>query len=215
MATLLHLREALQGGAREYGRPATTEEVFTALRSRYGLTPKEARSRLNGLKKESRQSLHDHAIEIEKLVRKAFGELPEEVQTNMMLDAFCGSLGNATLQWHLLAIRPETLNEAVQHGQEYLQIKSDRGSGPSQVRVMEGSDEKSELDPLAVLMETVKQLADTVRELKQATPPQPSLRAVGDARKKGMSARTAPPTLGSPRLRNRETGTALSSRSPC
>ena len=135
MATLLHLREALQGGAREYGRPATTEEVFTALRSRYGLTPKEARSRLNGLKKEPRQSLHDHAIEIEKLVRKAFGELPEEVQTNMMLDAFCGSLGNATLQRHLLAIRPETLNEAVQHGQEYLQVKSDRGSGPSQVRV--------------------------------------------------------------------------------
>ena len=109
------------------------DEVFTALRSRYGLTPKEARTRLNGLKKEPRQSLHDHAIEIEKLVRKAFGDLPAEVQTNMMLDAFCSSLGKATLQRHLLAIRPETLTEAVQRGQEYLQIKTDRSAAPSQV----------------------------------------------------------------------------------
>ena len=169
MATLLHLREALQGGAREYGRPATTEEVFAALRSRYGLTTKEARGRLNGLKKEPRQSLHDHAIEVEKLVRKAFGDLPVEVQTNMMLDAFCSSLGNATLQRHLLAIRPETLTEAVQHGQEYLQVKTDRNTVPSQVRALEETEEGKELDPLSILMETVKQLADTVRELKQAS----------------------------------------------
>ena len=113
IATLLHLRESLQGAARDYSRSATIDEIFTALRSRYGLTPKEARNRLNGLKRDSRQSLHDHAIDVEKLVRKAFGELPEMVQTSMMLDAFCSLLGNATLQRHLLAIRPETLAEAV------------------------------------------------------------------------------------------------------
>ena len=192
MATLLQFKEALQGGAREDGRPATTEEVFAALRSRYGLTPKEARTRLNGLKKEPRQSLHDHAIEIEKLVRKAFGDLPAEVQTNMMLDAFCSSLGNATLQRHLLAIRPETLTEAVQHGQEYLQVKADRSASPSQVRVLEGPEGEREVDPLAVLVETVKQLADTVRKLKQASPQPTKPKGCWGCKKEGHVRRDCP-----------------------
>ena len=174
MATLLYLREALCDGAQEYGRPATVEEVFTALRSRYGLTPKEARTQLNGLKRDPKRSLHDHAIDVEKLTRKAFGDLPEGFQTNMMLDTFCGSLGNAGLQRHLLAIQPQTLAEAVQHGQEYLQVKSDRTqSDPSKIRVMEGSESELELEeptPLAILMETVRQLAETVKELRQSTP---------------------------------------------
>ena len=140
MATLLQFKEALQGGAREDGRPATTEEVFAAMRSRYGMKPKEARSRLNGLRKEPRQSLHHYAIDVGKLVRKAFGDLPAEVQINMMLDVFCRSLGNATFQRHLLAIRPETLTEPVQRRQEYLEVKTDQGVAPSHVRVLEEPD---------------------------------------------------------------------------
>ena len=74
----------------------------------------------------------------------------------MMLDAFFGSLGNASLQRHLLAIRPETLTEAVQHGQEYLQVKTDRNTITSQVRALEETEEGKELDPLSILIETIK-----------------------------------------------------------
>ena len=170
MATLLHLREALQGGAKEYGRSPTIEAIFTALRGRYGVSIREARSRLSGLRKEARRSLHDHAVDVEKLVRKAFGDLPEETQESMMLDTFCSSLGHAALQRHLLAIRPENLTDAVTHGNEYLQIKGDRASPEPKVRVL-GEDaeevETPEQSALALLTKTVQQLASKVEALQQ------------------------------------------------
>ena len=119
-AASLHLREALKGNAQEYGRPGNVEAIFAALRSRYGLSPKEARSKLSTLKKEQRGSLHDHAAEIERLARRAYQELPEATRNELILDTFCSSLGNASLQRHLLAIRPQALSEAVQCGNEYL-----------------------------------------------------------------------------------------------
>ena len=176
MATLLHLREALQDGAREYSRAATVGAIFAALRSRYGVTQKEARAKLSGLRKDSKRSLHDHALDVEKLVRQAFGDLPHNVQTNMMLETFCGSLGHAALQRHLLAIRPETLTEAVQHGQEFLQIKTDRApADANKVRVMEDTEEEVlEASRLNILTQTVKQLADAVLKLQQPKMAKPS-----------------------------------------
>ena len=176
MAALLHLREALQEGAQEYGRAGDIEGIFTALRSRYGLTTKEARSRLNNLKRDHRRSLHDHAVDVERLVRKAFAELPDETQASMMLDSFCSSLCNAALQRHLLAIQPDTLTAAVQHGNEFLQIKQDRVSADSaKVRAMENSEASEDIDddsedPLAKLMKSIQLLTTKVEQLeKKAT----------------------------------------------
>ena len=53
-STFMHLREALKDGARDCGRSDTTRGIFAALRNRYGLSPREARVRLNHLKKEYR-----------------------------------------------------------------------------------------------------------------------------------------------------------------
>ena len=170
MATLLHLRESLQESAKEYGRPGTTEAIFTALRSRYGLTAKEARSRLSNLKRDSRRSLHDHANDVEKLVMKAFEGLPEEVQNGMMLDTFCSSLGNAALQRHLLAIQPETMTAAVMHGNEYLQVKSDRvPTSSANVRALGDPDdtETVEEDPLAMLAKSIQLLTKKVEQMEQ------------------------------------------------
>ena len=176
MATLLHLREALQGGAREYGRSQSVDAIFTALRGRYGVSVKEARSKLSGLRKEARRSLHDHAVDVEKLVRKAFGDLPPVTQEGMMLDTFCSSLGHAALQRHLLAIRPETIAEAVIHGNEYLQVRGDKVPPEPKVRAMdeaEGSIEATEQSALTLLTKMVQQLATQVEALQQqkAHPP--------------------------------------------
>ena len=51
-ATLLHLRRALQDGATDCGKPASEAGIYTALGSRYGLSPREARARLSILRKE-------------------------------------------------------------------------------------------------------------------------------------------------------------------
>ena len=196
MAALLHLREALQEGAKEYGRPGTVEAVFTALRSRYGLTAREARSRLSNIKKDARRSLHDHANDVEKLVRKAFEDLPEEIQTGMALDTFCSSLGNAALQRHLLAIQPATLMAAVQHGNEYLQVKVDRAPADSaKVRAMEGSEatEEDEESVLTKLAKSIQLLTGKIEQLelkqKATTAPQPKEKKCWGCQKSGHTRR--------------------------
>ena len=174
VAALLHLREALQDGAKECGRPATIEAALAALRSRYGLTTREARSKLSHLKKDAHCTLHEHATQVEKLVRGAFGNLPEETQADMMLETFCSSLGNAALQRHLLAVRPETLTEAIQHGNEFLQVKAERPHADhNKVRAM-GESEEEEPDQMATLMKAIQRLAETVDTLqKQVANPKP------------------------------------------
>ena len=170
VSTLLHLRESLQEGAREYGRAATVEAVLAALRSRYGLSQREARHRLNGLKKDAKHTLHDHAIAVEKLVRKAFEELPEATQTAMMLDSFCSTLGDAALQRHLLAVQPATITEAIQHGQEFLDVKPQRTSTDSnKVRVMEEGEDEEE-GALAKLMKAIQVLSAKVEGLQSKAP---------------------------------------------
>ena len=174
MSALLHLRESLQEGAKEYGRPATVEAVFAALRSRYGLSQKEARHKLNQLKKDARHTLHDHAIAVEKLIRKAFEELPEATQRNMMLDSFCSTLGDTALQRHLLAVQPANLAEAIQHGQEFLEIKPQRASSDSsKVRALEEGEAEVEEGILSKLMNAIQTLSSKVENLqkKAATTP--------------------------------------------
>ena len=54
LATPLHSRESLTDKAQTYGRADQPEGIFTALRARFGLTPREARTRLAGLRRDSR-----------------------------------------------------------------------------------------------------------------------------------------------------------------
>ena len=53
---------------------ATLEEVLEALRVKYGLTVKEART---SLKRDARLSLTDHVTEVKRLVEAAYTDLPQ------------------------------------------------------------------------------------------------------------------------------------------
>ena len=180
MATLLHLRESLQENVKEYGRYATTEAIFAALRGQFELTTKEARSRLSSLKKDSRKTLYDHANDVENLVRNAFEGLPEHVQAGMMLDTFCSSIENAALQRHLLGLQSDTVKAAIQHRNEYLQVKPVRlPSSSTNVRALrdpDSTDEEDE-DPLAKLTRSIQLLAKKVelmeKQAQQPTKPKP------------------------------------------
>ena len=62
-AALLHIRTHLQDDARSCGNHSTLE-VFKALRSKFGLSVREARTRLTNMKRDTKLSLEDHATEI-------------------------------------------------------------------------------------------------------------------------------------------------------
>ena len=170
IATLLHLRESLEDKAQTCSRADTPQGVFAALRARFGLTPREARSRLAGLKKDSRCPIHDHAVEVERLVQIAYAELPEHLRAEMAREAFCGSLGSAPLQQHLLAARPLTMEEAVRYSNEFIQVRGDRAPASSKVNSVEGDEDDqvavSTPDPVTMLMQAIEKLASKIDRME-------------------------------------------------
>ena len=129
-AALLHLRKALREGATDCGRAESVEGIFTALRARYGLTPREARAKIASLKRESKTTLQEHSVEVERLVEIAYAEVPGAIRTTMAVDTFASTIGNGYLQRHLLAVPTPTLEAAVRAGNEYLQIQTGRPITP-------------------------------------------------------------------------------------
>ena len=172
-ATLLHLREALKAEAQECGRPETLAGIYAALRARYGLTPREARTRLAALRKEHGTPLQAHATEIGRLMGVAYADLPAPTRTTMALEVFASTLGNAYLQRHLLAVDPVDLDTAVRAGNEFLQVKpmGDRRSPNSAVRTVE-EESLDQVQPVAEseatqLTRTVAHLVEQVSRLQE------------------------------------------------
>ena len=122
IATKLHLKESLKESAKECARYATTDAIVAALKSRYGMTAREARAKLACLRRDPKTSLQEHGSQVERLVAIAHAELLEQYRQEMIIDNFCTSIGNGNLQRHLLAIPTPTLEDAIRAGNEYLQI---------------------------------------------------------------------------------------------
>ena len=170
-AALLHLREALKEDAEGCGKAATVPAVYAALRARFGLSPREARSRLSTLRKEYRTSLQEHAAEVERLITIAYGELPIEYQAGLKAETFCSTLGYMPLQRHLLAVPANTLKDAVRAGNEFLQIKPGGEKSNTNIRQVGDKEEEETLSPtdkmLAGLMQAMQQLAEKVGALQE------------------------------------------------
>jgi hypothetical protein len=179
-ATLLHLREALKEGARDCGRAQRLTGIFTALRARFGLSPREARSKLNSLRRETSTTLQEHASEVQRLVDVAYADLPQCHKADMIVDTFCSTVGNAYLQRHLLAVPTHTLEDAVRAGNEFLQVKV--LPARSNVRVVEDEEPEKPVhqvsaastvpaveELLAPLTLLIQQLTDQIGNLRVPT----------------------------------------------
>ena len=139
---MLHLREVLKDTATDCGKAENVEAIIGALRARFGMSVREARTKLAVLKRDYKITLQEHASEVERLVGIAYEDLPPRHREQMALDTFHSSLGNAYLQRHLLAVPTPNLEMAVRAGNDYLQIKP-TGPGPA-IRTVDGEPEEDE-----------------------------------------------------------------------
>ena len=186
-ATLLHLRAALKEEATDCGRAEYIDGIVGALRARYGLTPREARARMVGLKRDARTTLHEHSTTVERLVEVAYPEVPADTRRTMAVDTFSTTIGNGYLQRHLLAVDTPTLEAAVRAGNEYLQIQPGHRTGERQ-RVTTFDDEREEqeeevqrteqvsapvADPMAKMTEALNLLVEKIAQLKPTEPESP------------------------------------------
>ena len=135
--------------------------MFTNLRARYGLTPREARARLTVFRKEARTTLLEHATEVERLVGVAYNGMNVDLQRHMAVETFASTLNQSALQRHLLAVDSPTLEVAVPAGGEYLQIRPSQGG----TAVKTVDDESSETDRVSPV--TSETLMTTMMEVMQ------------------------------------------------
>ena len=168
-AARLHLRAALKDTATDCGQADSVDGIFTALRARFGMTASQARTRIISLKRENRTTLQEHATEVTRLVNLAYEDLSGEQRQTMAKDLFQTTIGNPYLQRHLLAVRAHTMEEAMQAGNEYLQVQHARAPG-AVIRNITQEEEMDEIkevstkpevvDPMQLLVQAMGKLVD-------------------------------------------------------
>ena len=178
-AAILHIRGCLEEEARECGAAGDMQGVFAALRARFGLTPREARTKLSRLRREYKTTLQEHSSRVTSLAQVAYPELDPGTRQEMALEHFIHSLNYVGLQQHLLAVRPDTLEEAVSAGNEYMQVKQPGSAGIRQVELPEGSEGQAEeegrvevvaqppSDPMEALMAAMTELTQGMKAIQQ------------------------------------------------
>jgi hypothetical protein len=143
---LPHLKEALIDDARDCSRGGTIELVFDTLRLRFGVSRREARTKLNSMQKESSVSLQEHSTELQRLVEIAYPDYTRGQKAEMALDSFITTLGNTRLQQHLLAVDPHDIATAVKAGNSYLQFQTTTKTSKGRAHVIQSLEEDNSDD---------------------------------------------------------------------
>lgn len=119
---LLHLRLSLEKDAKACSRGETVDDVYSNLRTRFGLTVRQARDRLAGLKREPNQSLHALGVEIQRLVELGYPRMGADDQMTLAVEAFKRAVDHRALNRHLLALDCRTIDDIVKASEEYFQV---------------------------------------------------------------------------------------------
>jgi len=107
--TLIHLRLCLTWPAKPYGIGQNAGDIFKALRARFGLTARDARVQLQGLRRNPKTTLREHATVVKRLAQVAYGHLPANGRQSLALDAFLQSINNLGWKQHLLVAEVDTM----------------------------------------------------------------------------------------------------------
>jgi len=85
---LLKLRMSLAEKAKPYGLGSDVGGIFAALRTRFSFSPIDAQVRLQGLRRDPRSSLQEHAATVNKLAQIAYSDLSPINREQYSFDAF-------------------------------------------------------------------------------------------------------------------------------
>jgi len=197
--TLIQLRLCLTGPAKPYGISQDVGDIFEALRARFGLTARDARVQLQGLRRNPKTNLREHVTVVDRLAQVAYGDLPADSRQSLALDAFLQSNNNLGLKQHLLVAEVETMERALRLGNAYFQADSVCRPGMTIQQV--GADDDVSTSPMKAAVHVamaaageptslttslVRELLAEIRQLRQqstAERPQGSLKAVDDRRR--------------------------------
>lgn len=140
--SVLKIREGLTGDAMVCGRANTYAEIVASLRLHFSMTATEAEAKLSAFKRNPNRPLAEYSAEVQRLVHIAYADADEPVRDRIAMEKFKLGLNHPGLQGHLLAVRPDTLDELVQASNEYLRVTKTNGPlPPSRVREVNDDEE--------------------------------------------------------------------------
>jgi len=119
MVTLIQLRLCLTGPAKPYGIGQDVGDIFEALRAWFGLTARDARVQLQGLRRNPMTTLREHATVVERLAQVAYSDLTANGRQSLALDAFLQYINNLGLKQNLLVGEVEAMEGALKLGNAY------------------------------------------------------------------------------------------------
>lgn len=141
------------------------------------MTSKQARDKLSTMKRGAKQSLHELSLEVERLVGIAYPRQNYTFQLETNLDIFSRTLNHRTLQQHLLARPHDTLLEAVEIAEEFLNLEGPRTTITT-LQSDPSTSPNSEVSEVQALVEIVQELLKTQQELLQQIKTQTKARTI-------------------------------------
>jgi len=143
----------------------------------FGLTARDARTKLQSMRRDQRTPLQDHAIAIEGLALIAYSRTAPEERRELVYEAFFSTVNDNALQKHYLAAKITTIEEALEMGRSYYQVDNPHRADLTARQVEEATKEEATVaavaDPaspspqITMLLDMVKGLQLEVVRLQQ------------------------------------------------
>jgi len=178
--TLIQLRLCLTGPGKPYEIGQDVGDIFEALRARFGLTAWDTRVQLQGLRRNPKTTLREHATVVERLAQVAYGDLPANGRQSLALYAFLQSINHLGMKQHLLVAEVETMERALRLGNAYFQadstcrpgttvqeVKADDDVSTSSVRSAVHVATAAADEPISLTTSLVRELLAEIRHLRQ------------------------------------------------
>ena len=160
----LHMRSQLDGPARGCGRGRDMSEIATSLRSQFGTSVRQAKDCLLHLKRDAKQSMFEHGAEVSRLVSLAYPQLSRGDREEMCLDYFLRSFDSKSLQRHMLAVQPASLQQAVGAAEEYFLVGGpERTTRPTVMVVGEQEVDNGQSQVEMRLAESLTQMVEAMQ----------------------------------------------------
>jgi len=135
---------------------------------------------LQGLRRNPKTNLREHATVVERLAQVAYGDLPADSRQSLALDASLQSINNLRLKQHLLVAEVETMKRALRLGNAYFQADStcrpgttiqqvgaddDMSTSPAKTAVHVATAAAEE--PISLTTSLVRELLAKIKQLRQ------------------------------------------------
>jgi len=152
----------MTGPAKKYAFGEDVGQIYQTLWARFGLTTRDAWTKLQNMRRDKRTLLQDHANAIEILALIAYSRIALE----LVYEAFFSTVNDSGLQKYYLAAKISTIEEALEMGRSYHQVDNLYRADFTASRVEEATEEEAAAVEPAPLFSKITMLLDIVKGLQ-------------------------------------------------